>query len=91
MTRRPPRLPECPSFGDLRSCPGKVIFFERRVAKRRASELRKAEGGGIHAYRCSACGYWHVGHEAGRATEQRHEDRFYQLPPQRPSVSEGGV
>lgn len=81
MTRRPPRLPERPSFGDLQSCPGKIPFFSRRVAKQRARELRQADGNdGMHAYRCSCCGYYHVGHAAGQATGVRHTDRLYRAP-----------
>lgn len=79
MTRRPPRLPERPSFGDAQSCPGKIPFFSRRVAKQRARELR-TEGNGMHAYRCSACSYWHLGHDPGHATDKRHTDRLYQVP-----------
>lgn len=80
MTRRPPRLPEHPSFGDAQSCPGKIPFFNKRIAKQRARELR-TDGNGMHAYRCSACGYWHLGHAAGKATNWRHTDRLYQAPP----------
>lgn len=81
MSRRPPRLPERPSHGDMKSCPGKVPFFSERVAKQRAREIREAEGTDMHAYRCSFCGYYHLGHAAGQATDWRHTDRLYQLPP----------
>lgn len=83
MTRRPPRLPERPSHGDAKSCPGKVQFFEEHVAKQRAREIRELEGVDMHAYRCSACGYHHIGHAAGEATGVRHTDRLYQAPPRK--------
>lgn len=90
MTRRPSRLPERPSHGDMQSCPGKIPFFEERVAKQRAREIREAEDTDMHAYCCSSCGYWHLGHAAGRGTSWRHEDRLFQVPPTRQSVVEPG-
>lgn len=89
MTRRPPRLPERPSHGDVQSCPGKVPFFEERVAKQRAREIRESEGTDMHSYPCTACGYYHLGHGAGNATGVRHEDRLYGLPLRPQTTTEG--
>jgi hypothetical protein len=80
VTRRPPRLPERPSFADVQSCNGKIPFFARKVAKQRAREINAAEGTNMRAYRCSACGYYHLGHAPGASAGIRHTDRLFQTP-----------
>lgn len=81
MSRRRARIPEQPTWYDRQTCPGKVPFQTEAVAKQRVRELRDADPGcGMHAYRCSNCGSWHLGHEMGRATGIRYMDRWFQLP-----------
>lgn len=81
MSRRRARIPQQPTWGDRQTCPGKVSFQAEAVAKQRARELCETDPGcDLHAYLCSACGSWHLGHEAGNATGIRHADRWFGLP-----------
>lgn len=84
MSRRRARVPKPPSYGDRQSCPEKITFFAEKTAKQRARELSEAGASGdMHAYECSNCGYWHLGHAAGEATGIRHADRWFWLPARR--------
>jgi hypothetical protein len=83
VSRRARPVRNAPAWGDVATCAGKIPFFDRRTAKRRAAELRDQEGDGIRAYRRSACGYWHLGHEPGQWTGLRHADRIFQTPDRR--------
>jgi hypothetical protein len=80
MSRRERPLTATPSWGDRQSCTGKASFFDKRSAKRRASEIRKHTGEDLHAYRCTACAGWHLGHAAGQGAGVRHADLAFRAP-----------
>lgn len=42
-----------------RCCHGKVRFDTRKHARRVAKRMGKP---GLNAYRCTHCGWWHIGH-----------------------------
>lgn len=44
------------------TCPGKVRYLKRTHAKQFAKAMRKRGGELLHAYQCTACGLWHLGH-----------------------------
>jgi hypothetical protein len=48
----------------LRSCAHKRSYRSRRIAKAiaRATQRSAPERGHVHAYYCSFCDRWHVGH-----------------------------
>lgn len=44
------------------TCPGKRRYVKRAHAKAFAKKMRKLGGELLHAYRCTNCGLWHLGH-----------------------------
>lgn len=54
---------------------GKRAYPERAHAKAAVKFMAKTGNGGVHAYRCPGCDFWHVGHPPralveGRATAE---------------------
>ena len=48
-----------------RSCERKRKYEEEGEARAHAQILRLKGQGELHHYRCSQCGFWHVGHVPG--------------------------
>jgi hypothetical protein len=64
--RRVPAIQEAIS-GELCVATRKVRYLEQRTARLAAAEVAKRPGdpsGRVSAYRCDACGDWHVGHDS---------------------------
>lgn len=43
-------------------CKGKLRYSDKGDAKRASKRVERAIGR-VHAYRCSHCGWWHLGHK----------------------------
>lgn len=46
----------------LCATPGKRVYARKRDAKVAMRRLRRGRRTRLHAYRCRACGGWHLGH-----------------------------
>ncbi|WP_045562695.1 hypothetical protein [Streptomyces sp. FxanaA7] len=53
------------------SCLGKVRYFSRSLARRRARQIRRTGGDRLRPYECRFCGLHHLGHLPGQATHLR--------------------
>lgn len=47
-------------------CGTKIRFTSARAAQSAKRDFRRQVGGKIETYRCSICGYWHLGHPKRR-------------------------
>lgn len=60
-----------------RSCEGKVAHTTAGEAWREAARLRRLNDGGTwQAYRCSRCGFWHVGRPNARQRQAMNARRM---------------
>jgi len=50
---------------DAKSCKKKVRHLSRNNALAHAFSLHRGSGAQVKPYKCSSCGFWHVGHRFG--------------------------
>jgi hypothetical protein len=51
------------SFAADSECTGKRQYRQKDRAKRDARLARNGPAGNVRPYRCSHCGWWHLGHK----------------------------
>lgn len=64
-------IPDNISSKTYRSCYKKKRFFSKGGAETTASDIERKEGKTIDVYKCSYCGYYHIGHHTDKKERRR--------------------